>query len=237
MRRFWVPLLVLGAAGFDPVGAFTFVGAAALGAARRNLALLALTSVLTTWVFSMAAVLGLGDAIHSLLQHVHLHPTHQQTSWALLVGGAILLGWGIVRVVRMLVARPDVASNVAPDAGKHREGRTPRSLNASGMATAGLLVGITTLVDPAWYAMVAFASTLDSTTKSIIAGTAWTAMSHVLLIILGLSLLFGWYEALDRLLVLARTRWQRPISLAISALLLAGGLAGIVWGLARLLHA
>lgn len=232
MRRFWVPLLAMGAAGFDPVGAFSFVGAAALGATRRNLAILALVSVLTTWVFSMAAVLGLGGAIHSVLEHVHLHPTHQQTSWGLLVGGAILLGWGVVRLLRAAVAHGPADS----EAEKHREGRPPRSLTPSGMATAGFLVGLSTLVDPAWYAMVAFAATLDSNAKSIVAGTVWTAMSHVLLIILGLSLLFGWYEALDRFIVTARARWQRPLSLAISVLLVATGLGGVATGLARLLH-
>lgn len=230
MRRFWVPLLAMGAAGFDPVGALSFVGAAAMGAARRRLAVLALTSVLTTWVFSMAAVLGLGDAIHAVLEHIH--PSHKQTSWGLLVGGAILLGWGVVRLVRAFVAR----TAAAPDVEKHREGRPPRSLNTSGMATAGFLVGLSTLVDPAWYAMVAFASTLDSRTRSIVAGTVWTAMSHSLLIVLGISLLFGWYESLDRFIVTARERWQRPLSLAISVLLVAGGLASVAAGLARLLH-
>lgn len=227
MRRFWVPVVVLGVAGFDPVGAFTFMGAAAVGATKRKLALLAVTSVGTSVVLSLLAVLGLGATIHSLLERLHVHPSREQQGWALLVGGLILLGWGILRAA-------GAASGETRADHDETQTRTPRSLSASGMAVAGLLVGVTSLADPAWYAMVAFASSLRHPVGAMVTALVWCLMSHIVLVVLALSLLVGWYERVHRWLDTVRTKYRRQLASAITAVLVAGGVGGVVIGMLRL---
>lgn len=230
MRRVWLPMLVLGIAGFDPVGAITFVAAAALGVNRRRLGLFTLTAVGTSAILSVAAPLGLGGVIRQLTHRLPHHATRGEVSIAFLAAGVILLGWGLWRLVRHAGRSIPTDESDAANSTAH----APKSLSTTGMLVSGFLVGLSSLADPAWYAMVAFASGLRHPYEAVIVGVGWTILSHILLIVFALSLVFGWYEPVHRKLENLRRRWAPQLNALATWALIVAGLVGVVLGWVRL---
>lgn len=214
---FLAAALALGIAGFDPLGSFALLAALGLGVRRRGVLLLAGTSVGTSTVLGVAGVLGLAALLDSLGLR-HLHVPHPVWLWTVGLLGIAFLVWAVVRMVR----------GSAPGKEPEEASATPRSSSMGALATSGLLVGLSSLIDPAFWAMLVHASNLPHRSWAIIESLIWVACSHSLLIVLVVAYLLGGPQRVDRLVTSVKEDHAVAVSRGVSALLAAFGLLLIV---------
>lgn len=170
MIHLLIGALALGIAGFDPLGSVALVAALGLGAGRRGVVALGAAAVLTSEVFALAGPLGLA----ALGREAGIHPPHvPHPVWLVAVAlvGAALVIWALVY--------PRLQTR------KEEPGRArPRSGAAPALALSGLIVGLSSLADPAFWAMVVHAARWPRASWAALEASIWVVCSHSLLIVL-----------------------------------------------------
>jgi MFS family permease len=167
------PAFALGIAGFDPLGSAVLLAALGLGAKRRGVLTLAVCSVGTSLVLALASIFGL-DALATT---IGIHPPHIPHAVWLALAAAVGLGL-LIWALFLLFRSP--SGDEEPKAGAAK----PRSASPGALAFSGLLVGLSSLADPAFWAMVVDASRWSRTSWRVIEALIWVICSHSLLIAL-----------------------------------------------------
>lgn len=213
--------IALGVAGFDPLGALSLVAAMAMGARRRAVAVMTASILGTTLLVGVVPALVAGSEAQHLVDLLG-RLGHRVGSAALGVVGLALLAWGLWRLLH-------------PSAHDDQETARVRSVTSSAVALTGVLVGLSALIDPAFYASVLYAATRAHRAETVLVMALWTLTSHSLLVVLGVAALLGAYEPVHRLVDAARTRWGAQFSRALGLALVAAGAALVLWSADRLL--
>ena len=212
MLSFLAAAFALGVAGFDPLGSFVLLAALGLGVRRRGVVTLLIASVGTSVVFGIAGALGLGV----LLTRLGIHGFHvPHLVWVCLVAilGVVFVAWAAWRL------RPETAT-------KDFEGDTsaaPRSTAPGALAVSGLLVGLSSLIDPAFWAMIVHAAHLPHQSWAVVESLIWVVCSHSLLIVLVIAYLIGGPDRVARMVASIREDHAVAVHRGISALLAAFG--------------
>lgn len=183
--------LALGIAGFDPLGSVVLVAALGLGARRAGVIALGGVSVGTSLLLALAGTFGLTE----LARRMGIHPPHiPHPVWLVAVAavGLALVIWGIVYLRQRSTPPGSGDDGVDGDGGEPEQatdqragGRArPRSSSARALALSGLLVGLSSLADPAFWAMVVHAARWTRRSWTITEALIWVVCSHSLLITL-----------------------------------------------------
>lgn len=176
MIDFLGEVLALGIAGFDPLGAVILLTALGMGAHRRRVLVLMLQITGTIAVLTLAASLGLAQVIDPVSDFVEHLPRHL---WAVVAGvlGVVMLGWGVSRL----------------SGRSSSEDESPESRWTSGrsIALAGLAVGASCMLDPAWYGVVVLAGAERSIGRAVLASALWPMCSQVVMLVIGALALAG----------------------------------------------
>lgn len=191
------PAFALGVAGFDPLGSAVLLAGLGLGAKRRGVLALAVCSVGTSLVLALASIFGLA----AVATRMGIHPPHvPHVVWLVLVAvvGLALLIWALY----MLCTSPRDRDGSGPSAGR----AGPRSAGAGALAFSGLLVGLSSLTDPAFWAMVVHAARWPRASWRVIESLIWVACSHSLLIFLVVMYLLVGAERVENLVRSVGTR-------------------------------
>ncbi|WCC79785.1 hypothetical protein O6R08_10005 [Cutibacterium equinum] len=212
MLSFLAAALALGIAGFDPLGSFVLLAALGLGVKRRGVVILLLTSVGTSAIFGVAGVLGLGTLLARLGIH-GLHVPHVVWVWLVAILGAGSLGWAAWRL------RPGAATQELDE----DTSAAPRSTAPGALAISGLLVGMSSLIDPAFWAMLVHAAHLPHASWAVVESLIWVACSHSLLIGLVIAYLLGGPGRVTEMVTSIREDHAVAVHRGISALLAACG--------------
>lgn len=182
--------LALGIAGFDPLGSVVLVAALGLGARRAGVIALGWVSVGTSLLLALAGTFGLTE----LARRMGIHPPHiPHPVWLVAVAavGLALVIWGIVYLRQR--STPPSSGDDGDDGDGESEQATdqraggrarPRSSSARALALSGLLVGLSSLADPAFWAMVVHAARWTRRSWTITEALIWVVCSHSLLITL-----------------------------------------------------
>lgn len=218
----WVVTILIALAGFDPISAILYMAIAAAGASRRSLAAFGLACLLSTEALSVAAVLGLSQLLDRIRRHLP-RPTHDDVAVAVIVAGVLLIAWGLWRLLRTAKHQP-----------VERTPRTPKTFSPLTLGTTGVLIGLAFVTDPTWWAMVAFAGSLEHRGQAIVAATLWTVACQILLVVLVIALALGRDAPVREAIQRARVRWEIPLARLLTGLLLAAGVGGVVGGLVTL---
>ncbi|MGK2351000.1 hypothetical protein [Cutibacterium sp. V947] len=212
MLSFLAAAFALGIAGFDPLGSFVLLAALGLGVRRRGVVILVLTSVGTSAIFGVAGVLGLGALLARLGIH-GLHVPHLVWVWLVAILGVAFVSWGVWRL------RPGAATKELDE----NTSAAPRSTEPGALAVSGLLVGLSSLVDPAFWAMLVHAAHLPHASWAVVESLIWVACSHSLLIVLVAAYLVGGPDRVTRVVTSIREDHAVAAHRGISALLAAFG--------------
>lgn len=205
--QFLLVVAALGVAGFDPFGALLVAGALALGASRTS----ALAFLLASSVVQLGLALAAGRMLGPFLDAVESRLVLLASIWSLasLAVGAGLIGWGLVRVRRGAVVRPE---------------RPPRGVSSTSMAVAGLWFGFTVLLDPAYYAVVAVVARNAEPVARLTALVVWFAIAQWLLIALVIA---AWVGDAGRAAEWLRGLWRRSAPVLARAINIAALVAGV----------
>lgn len=217
MLSFLATAIALGIAGFDPLGSVVLIGALGLGVRRSGVAVLTLVSIGTSLILGLLGVVGAGALAHRL--HLRHHPVPHEV-WVViaLAVGVALVAWAVVRFVRGGALELDEGSS-------HR----PRSASAAALAVSGLVVGLSSLADPAFWAMLVHASQLHHHRRlAPLEAAIWVLCSHSLLVVLAILDLVGGHVWVSRLVTDLQTRHGARIRTGLSALIAALGLLVLV---------
>ena len=224
MLKLFAGVLGLGIAGFDPLGFAALMAAVTLGAKRRAVAVLLVTAVSVTFITGVLLSFGLGALVPRLLELVPYRPTSATWGAVFSVAGASLFGWGLLRLRAS-------APSVQPHGVKVRQAST------AAMATTGLLVGISAMIDPPFYAMALLVSNAPNLGLRLGLVLTWTLLSHIALVVAVIAVLSGALVPLQSLLERLRGRFARYRRPAASVLLMLLGVAGVVAGIVELVKA
>lgn len=208
MLSFLAAAFALGIAGFDPLGSVVLLAALALGVKRRGVVTVLVTSVGVSAVFGIAGVLGLG----ALLARLGIHGFHvPHMVWVCLVAilGAAFIAWAVWRV------RPGAETNDFQD----DTSAAPRSTAPGALAVSGLLVGLSSLIDPAFWAMLVHAAHLPHRSWAVVESLIWVACSHSLLIVLVIAYLIGGPDRVASMVMSVRQDHAVAVHRGISAFL------------------
>ncbi len=199
--------LALGIAGFDPLGSAVLVAALGLGARRRGVVILGVTSVGTSLVLALAGTFGLAAAA----RRAGIHPPHvPHPVWLVAVA---LVGIGLVAwAVYYLRRPPKDTDGPGQDAGRAR----PRSSTTGALAVSGLLVGLSSLADPAFWAMIVHAARWSRPGWTVIEAAIWVACSHSLLIALVVAYILVGARRVERLVEEITTRHDTAVRRTVS---------------------
>ena len=214
-------VLGLGVAGFDPLGFVALMAAVTLGATKRAVAVLLVTAVSVTFITGVLLSFGLGALVPRLLELVPYRPS--STAWGIgfTVAGVCLMVWGLLRL------RAPASSSAKP------HGVHVRQASTAAMATTGLLVGISAMIDPPFYAMALLVSNASNVGLRVGLVLTWTLLSHIALVVAAIAILSGALVPLQSLLERLRGRYARYLRPAASVLLMLLGAAGIVAGIVK----
>ena len=213
MLSFLAAAFALGIAGFDPLGSLVLLAALGLGVRRRGVVTLLVTSVGTSAGFGIAGVLGLG----ALLTRFGVHGFHvPHVVWVCLVTvlGVVFVAWAAWR------SRPGAPTK---DFGGDTSA-APRSTAPRALAVSGLLVGLSSLIDPAFWAMLVHAAHLPHQSWAVVESLIWVACSHSLLIVLVIAYLIGGPDRVASMVTGIRESHAVAVRRGISALLAAFGI-------------
>ena len=212
MLSFLAAAFALGIAGFDPLGSFVLLAALGLGVRGRGVVMVLLTSVGTSAIFGVAGVLGLGALLARLGIH-GLHVPHLVWVWVVAILGVAFLGWAAWRL------RPGVATKELDE----DTSAAPRSTAPGALAVSGLLVGLSSLIDPAFWAMLVHAAHLPHVSWAVTESLIWVVCSHSLLIVLVIAYLIGGPDRVTRMVTSIREDHAVAVHRGISAMLAAFG--------------
>lgn len=228
MIHLLIGALAFGIAGFDPLGSVVLVAALGMGAGRRGILSLGTTAVLTSEVLALAGPLGLA----ALAREAGIHPPHvPHPVWlaAVALAGAGLVIWGLIFGLR----QPGTEQPGTEQPGRAR----PRSAAAPALALSGLLVGLSSLADPAFWAMVVHAARWPRADWAVLEASIWVVCSHSLLIVLVACYLAVGPQQVGRLVddvmgrhAVAVRRCVAVVAVAAGVLLLADAAAALATG-------
>lgn len=212
--RFVLTAAGLGVAGFDPYGAL-LVGAALVGGASRWAALFFL---LTSAVAPIGLGVLAGRVIGPMVSTVESWLQLPGLVWAIaaLAAGVVLVGWAVLRLRRG--DRPETTQ------------RQARGSSVGAMALAGLLFGLTALLDPAFYAIVAVTARNSDVLAHLAGLVIWFVVAQWLLIGLVAVSLFDRERTAATRLERAWTRNAARIHRVVTVVGLAAGLLLVVDG-------
>lgn len=218
-------VLLLGVAGFDPFGFLALLAAMALGAGRRAAVVLLATVLTSTAVFGVAASFGLAAAAQRL---IGLSPQPSGRTWAIILvaAGVALTGWGVLRwrspakVGRWRAPGKQAAAIDVP----------VRGTSTLAMLSVGLLIGLSALIDPAFYAMALLAGGTDRLAARLGVVIGWTLLSQIALVVAAAFVLIGSRDTLRARLDWLRDHFARTARPASAILLLLLGAGGVVAG-------
>ncbi len=219
MVKLFVGVLGLGVAGFDPLGFVALMAAVTLGVKKRAVAVLLTTTLAVTAGVGLALSFGFGAVVPRLAGFVRVpHPS--RLVWGLIFGGVgiLLLAWGVWRLR-------------SPAKPAKRPGVTVATTSTAAMASTGLLVGLSALIDPAFYAMALLVSPIPQLPLRLALVIAWTLTSHIALVVTSAAVLGGALAPLQSLLKRLRGRFGPSARSASSILLLLLGTGGVVAGI------
>lgn len=100
----------------------------------------------------------------------------------------------------------------------------PRSTAPRALAVSGLLVGLSSLIDPAFWAMLVHAAHLPHQSWAVVESLIWVACSHSLLIVLVIAYLIGGPDRVASMVTGIRESHAVAVRRGISALLAAFGI-------------
>lgn len=211
--------LALGIAGFDPLGSVVLVAALGMGTGRRGVLSLGVTGVLTSEVLGLAGALGLT----ALARDAGVHPPHvPHPVWlvAVTLVGAGLAVWALFYGRRRSGAE-DPGVDRSGSAGRAR----PRSASAPALALSGLVVGLSSLADPAFWAMVVHAARWPRASWAALEASIWVVCSHRLLIVLVICYLAVGPQQVNRLVDQVMGRHAVAVRRTVAII---AGLAGVL---------
>lgn len=213
-------VLLLGVAGFDPFGFLALLAAMALGAGRRAAVVLLATVLTSTAVFGVAASFGLAAAAQRL---IGASPQPSGRTWAIILvaAGVALTGWG---VLRWRTPGKQAAAIDVP----------VRGTSTLAMLSVGLLIGLSALIDPAFYAMALLAGGTDRLTARLGVVIGWTLLSQIALVVAAAFVLIGSRDTLRTRLDWLRDHFAQTARPASAILLLLLGAGGVVAGVLEL---
>ncbi len=211
MRDLLPAAFALGIAGFDPLGSAVLLAALGLGARRRGVATLGVVSVGTSLVLALAAIFGLAAAARGLGLRMP-HVPHIVWLVAVAVVGLGLLIWALY----LLFSSGSDGAGLGQDSGR----AGPRSAGVGALALSGLLVGLSSLADPAFWAMVLQAAQWPRASWRVIESIIWVGCSHILLIVLVLGYFVVGAQRVEQLVEKVITAHQ--IALRRSVAIIAG---------------
>lgn len=203
MLTFLATALALGIAGFDPLGSIVLLAGLGRGLRRPGVIALGVTSVGTSLVLALLGALGLGPTLHTLLDRLPRVP-HGVWVVVVLLGGLALLGWAAWRLTRHRGIDLD-----------GEDSRLARSTSTGAMVVAGLLVGLSSLVDGAFWAMLLVAGGLDHVALVVAEALIWVLCSHSLLIVLVTADLVGGHERVNSFVTTIQQTHAKAVNLTI----------------------
>lgn len=218
--RHVLPLVIaLGVAGFDPLGALALIGAMALQARRRAIAALLASTLGSTFLLAVVLSSTVGRWVIDSLQKVH-DPGHLVWGGLVTAAGVALLGWGLWRL----------RGPVRP-----RRTKTERTVASSAaLALIGLGVGLSALIDPAFYGLVVLAGDLRSWWGRLAACLVWVLVSQIALVVLSIAVFAGVFDKALRLIERARRDWAARLSVLASWTLVVVGVLMAAEGIAEI---
>ncbi|SBM43952.1 Hypothetical protein PFR_JS2_1793 [Propionibacterium freudenreichii] len=182
----------LGIAGFDPLGALALMAAMALGARRRAIATLLVTTVATIVVTGFVLSSTVGTWAIAQIHRLH-DPGHIVWGLIVLAAGVGLLAWAIVRLVRVPQPKPDDAT---------------RSGHSVGMlAVIGIGVGLSAFIDPAFYGLLVVAGGIHSWPMRLGGIVLWACLSQIALLALSGAVFAGAFAPVHRFITRVRQQW------------------------------
>ncbi len=225
MLRLALATIALGIGGFDPLGVVVLAAALALGASRREIAVMVAAIIGTTALLGISLGLVAGRAERRAAKRLQglerltdlpLRPL----GIAIMCIGVALLVWAVVRFVR-----PPAAGNTSHDTRLRPKGRTRAAL-----VTTGVLVGASCLIDPAFYPMVVLAGHHAHPVRVVLVAIGWTVCSHCLTIVMAIAAVSGFYHQLNAWLTSLVATYASAVQVLISWLLLILALVCLIQG-------
>lgn len=195
----------LGIAGFDPLGALALIAAMALGARRRAIAGLVIVTIATTVVIGFVLSSTLGTWAIAQLHRLH-DPGHIVWGALVLLAGIGLAVWGTIRLRRAPVVKKDEPT---------RSGRSVKAL-----VLIGIGVGLSALIDPAFYGLLVVAGTMPTWPLRLAGVLTWSCLSQVALLALSGAVFAGAFGPVHRFITSCRERWGAAASRAASWVLI-----------------
>lgn len=219
MRHALPLVFALGIAGFDPLGALTLIGAMALQARRRAIAALLVSNLGSTLALALGLSSTLGRWAIDLLHRLH-SPGHLVWGALVAVAGTALFCWGVWRLSRPPhPRRTKVEGTVA---------------SSAALALFGLGVGLSALIDPAFYGLVVLAGGIESWWGRLGACLLWVLLSQIALVTLSIAVFAGAFDKALRLIERARQDWAQGLARLASWTLVVVGVLLLVEGIAKL---
>lgn len=220
--RHALPLVIaLGVAGFDPLGALVLIGAMALKARRRAILVLLVSTVGTTLLLALVLSSTLGRWVTELLRRIR-EPGHLVRGGLVVAVGVASVAWGVWRL-----GRPTPA---------HRT-KTQRAVaSPAALGLFGLGVGLSALIDPAFYGLVVLAGGMPSWLHRLGACLLWVLLSQIALIVLSIAVFVGAFDRALALIERARTNWVPNLSVFASWTLVVVGVLALVEGLSEVMR-
>lgn len=212
-------LAALGVAGFDPLGALALIAAMALGAGRRAIVVLLVSTLGSTLVLALVLSSTVGRWAIGLLHRLH-SPGHLVWGGLVTLAGLALLTWAVRRLRRPVTPGDRSARHAASSPGP--------------LGVVGLGVGLSALVDPAFYGLVVLAGGLSGGWERFGACLLWVVMSQIALISLGIAVFAGAFDTALRLIERARARWLPSLRVLASLTLVVVGALAVVEGIGEL---
>lgn len=215
-----LPVVIgLGIAGFDPLGALTLIAAMAMRASHRAVAALLASTLASTLALTLVLSSTVGNWVIAHLHHLP-DPGHLVWGGLVLAGGIALLGWGIIRLTR------------SPKPEKPRKTRAAASVG--GLIVLGTGIGLSALIDPAFYAFVVLAGSLHSWPVRVLACLIWVVMIQSALIALAIAVFTDNFDRAIEAVWRARDRWSATFYAVASWLLVVLGGLLVIEGIAEL---
>lgn len=206
MLELLIATIGLGIAGIDPVGALIAIGALSNGARERNVVIYGFIMIIVTVVLGVVLSLVFGPRIAEI-DWSFLNSGDRFWAIGETIAGAVLLAWGIRRVLHPATDQP------APKS---------RGISLYTLSGVGVLYGLTSVLDPTFVSLVVVAGRDGAPLNVGLAHLLWILISQLPMVIVIVAILAGKHQT-----VIGRFQswWgkYRPVvsSIGTAALLLA----------------
>lgn len=201
--------LGLGLAGFDIFGALIILTALGPKAAKREIIIFSLITLLGTIVLGTVATLLLGEGIHIITDFFDDLP---DALWVVLDFSVVILlfAWAGRRIVRT-IKKENVTKEPNSAFSKH------------GSVAVGVLYAISAFTDPSFLALIALSSREDSLIVMVLAQFIWILVSQSPLFALAIAVTLGVHERFVNWFNRVRKKYSHIIATTITVLILLFG--------------